>query len=240
MSLTKKLKYGVTGFTLGAVFFGGIAFGATTKIEVSLDPIKFIVDGKDKTPLNGKFNNNGTVVPASLSYSGTTYVPLKMVGDMVSKEVAWDGKTKSVLIGDPGSVGEQKSLTDLPPLKISSGNVDTNRSLKINDERYTKGIMTSVHSYNRMESQSYNLNGQYETLNFGYGTISVWSSGNLVKISVYGDGKELWSGNAVNGVPVNTASVPVKGVQELEIRFEAPEGDSANTTAAVVNPVLIK
>lgn len=239
MSLTKKLKYGVTGFTLGAVFFGGIAFGATTKIEVSLDPIKFIVNGEDKTPLNGKFNNNGTVVPASLSYSGTTYVPLKMVGDMVSKEVAWDGKTKSVLIGDPGSVGEQKSLTDLPPLKISSGDVDTNRSLVINNERYTKGIMAAVHLYNRMESQSYNLNGQYETLNFGYGTISTWSIGNLVKISVYGDGKELWSGNAVTGVPVNTASVPVKGVQELEIRFEAPE-DSANTTAAVVNPVLIK
>ncbi|MEN1990296.1 NPCBM/NEW2 domain-containing protein [Paenibacillus hubeiensis] len=237
MSLTKKLKYGVTGFTLGAVFFGGIAFGATTKIEVSLDPIKFIVNGVDKTPLNGKFNNNGTVVPASLSYSGTTYVPLKMVGDMVSKEVAWDGKTKSVLIGDTDSVGEQKSLTDLPPLKVSSEDVTTNESISINNERYTKGIKSTLFRSSPLEFQSYNLNGQYKTLNFGYANLGIYT-GNIVKISVYGDGKELWSGNAVTGVPVNTASVPVKGVQELEIRFE--HETSSIASAVVVNPVLIK
>ena len=76
------------GFTLGAVFFGSIAFAATTKIEASLDPIKFIIDNVDKTPLNGNFNNNGTSVPASLSYKGTTYVPLKMVSNMIDKNVA--------------------------------------------------------------------------------------------------------------------------------------------------------
>ncbi|WP_336780332.1 NPCBM/NEW2 domain-containing protein [Paenibacillus illinoisensis] len=239
MSLTKKLKYGVTGFTLGAVFFGGIAFGATSKIEVSLDPIKFIVDGVDKTPLNGKFNNNGTAVPASLSYSGTTYVPLKMVGDMVSKEVAWDGKTKSVLIGDPGSVGEQKSLTDLPPLKVSSRDISTNERTTIKGESYTKGIRTYVDQYFPTQFQSYNLNGHYKTLNFGYASDNDSSLGNIANITIYGDGKELWSGNAVQGVPLNTASVSVKGVQELEIKFESPKGTSGGA-AAIVNPVLIK
>lgn len=238
MSLTKKLKYGVAGFTLGAVFFGGIAFGATSKIEVSLDPIKFIVNGEDKTPLNGKFNNNGTVVPASLSYSGTTYVPLKMVGDMVSKEVAWDGKTKSVLIGDPGSVGEQKSLTDLPPLKVSS-NVYTNDRLIIDNVRYNKLIYASVSTYDPTEFQSYNLKGQYETLNFGYASYSL-SNGNMAKLSIYGDDKELWSGNVVKGVPLNTDSVSVKGVQELEFRFEHIKGQYSDASVVIINPVLIK
>lgn len=74
-----KLKYGVTGFLIGAVFFGSFAWAATNKIEVSFDPVKFMVDNVDKTPANGNFNNNGTSVPASIIYNGTTYVPLKLV-----------------------------------------------------------------------------------------------------------------------------------------------------------------
>ncbi|WP_091019683.1 MULTISPECIES: NPCBM/NEW2 domain-containing protein [Paenibacillus] len=237
MSLMKKMKYGVTGFTLGAVFFGGIAFGATTKIEVSLDQIKFIVDNVDKTPLNGKFNNNGTSVPASLSYSGTTYVPLKMVGNMVGKEVAWEGKTKSVLIGNV--VGEQKSLTDLPPLKVSSGEIKTNARMEVKGTRYTNGIRTLVSAYDPgVLSQSYNLNGQYKQFNFGYASIG--TGGSVGQISVYGDGEELWTGNAVTGVGLNEASVSVKGVQELEIRFENQKGEYTYTDIAIINPVLIK
>jgi len=242
MSVMKKIKYGVTGFTLGAVFFGGIAFGATTQIEVSLDPIKFVVNNVDKTPLNGKYNNNGTAVPASLSYNGTTYVPLKMVGEMVDKKVAWDGTTKSVLIGDV--VGGQQNLNDLAPLNVTGEvKTGTNNMVPGKSREVFKTISAIVSAYSpKTQSQSYNIKGQYKQLNFEYGSMTIIESGTGGaggKISVYGDGKELWTGNAVQGVILNQASVSISGVQELEIRFDCTDSH-IYTKIGIANPVLIK
>ncbi|NGZ76789.1 NPCBM/NEW2 domain-containing protein [Saccharibacillus alkalitolerans] len=224
MSLLKKMKYGVTGFTLGAVFFGGIAFGATSKIEVSLDPVKFIVNNVDKTPAGGKFNNNGTSVPASLSYNGTVYVPLKMVGGMVDKKVGWDAKSKSVLIGN--SAAERVYLTDLAPSKTD--HMSTNDGITIGGQEYKKALSTGS------GSQSYKLKGEYKTLTFGFGASDRASSGMSYEISVYGDGQKLWSGLAAAGVPLSDASVSVGGVSELEVKING----NIFYSAGVVDPVL--
>ncbi|WP_017812275.1 NPCBM/NEW2 domain-containing protein [Paenibacillus shenyangensis] len=233
MSAFKKIKYSMVGFTLGAVFFGSIAFAATTKIEVSLDPIKFVVDNVDKTPLNGNFNNNGTSVPASLSYKGTTYVPLKMVGNMVDKNVAWDGKTKSVLIGN--SAAAPVYLTDLAPMSISSDSVTINKETSIGDQSYKKTFVTNM-TLTKKEAISYNLKGQYKTFSFGYHV----GDEQISTIVIYGDGKELWSGLVTGGTPLQNESISVSGVQELKVSFERKESGTVVAHPIVVNPILIK
>lgn len=234
MSLMKKMKYGVTGFTLGALFFSGIALGATNKIEVSFDPVKFIVDNVDKTPANGKFNNNGSSVPSSIIYSGTTYVPLKLVGDMMGKPVGWDGKTKSILFGDSVAGGDY--LTDKAPSAVAE-RAQMNQAMVIGGQTYTKGLWMNYNGWSHTGTQEYNLNGQYKTFNFSFATLDKARSGSSASIKIYGDGKEIWSSNALAGVPIQSESVSVSGVLKLSVEFTS---EGYESYPAIVNPVLKK
>lgn len=228
-----KLKFGVAGFLVGTIFFSGIAWGATNNIEVSFDPVRFIVDKVDKTPSGGKFNNNGSSVPSSIIYSGTTYVPIKLVGDMIGKPVAWDGKTKSVLFGD--SVVEGDYLTDKAPVDVADKSI-VNSEMQLDNQKYKNGLFVNIY-YRNKTKQSYNLNGQYKSLNFNYASLDKASDGSSASIVIYGDGKELWSSTAVKGVPVQSATIPVNGVLQLDIEFTNISGDSY---PAIVNPLLSK
>lgn len=228
-----KLKFGAAGFLVGTLFFSGIAWGATNKIEVSFDPVRFIVDKVDKTPSGGKFNNNGSSVPSSLIYSGTTYVPIKLVGDMIGKPVAWDGRTKSVLFGD--SVVEGDYLTDKAPVDVADKSI-VNSEMQLDNQTYKNGLFVNIYNRNKTK-QSYNLNGQYKSLNFNYGSLDKASDGSSASMVIYGDGKELWSSTAVKGVPVQSATIPVNGILKLDIEFTNTSGDSY---PAIVNPLLSK
>lgn len=83
------MKKFILGFVTAAMFFGGIGTYAATssKIDVlwNVKAIKF--DGVTKTPSNKPF-----------VYNGSTYVPLRFVGENLNKEVLWDKATQSVLI----------------------------------------------------------------------------------------------------------------------------------------------
>ncbi|MCW3791482.1 NPCBM/NEW2 domain-containing protein [Paenibacillus sp. LS1] len=218
---------------MGTLFFSGIAWGATNKIEVSFDPVRFIVDKVDKTPSGGKFNNNGSPVPSSLIYSGTTYVPIKLIGDMIGKPVAWDGKTKSVLFGD--SVVEGDYLTDKAPVDVADKSI-VNSEMQLDNQTYKNGLYVNIY-YRNKTKQSYNLNGQYKSLNFNYASLDKASDDSSASMVIYGDGKELWSSTAVKGVPVQSATIPVNGVLKLDIEFANISG---NSYPAIVNPLLSK
>ncbi len=69
------------------------------KISVGFEKLRFIVAGDDRTSQDGMYNNNGTIVPESIIYEGTTYVPVRKVGEMLKMPVEWDGITKTVSIG---------------------------------------------------------------------------------------------------------------------------------------------
>ncbi|WP_025785687.1 copper amine oxidase N-terminal domain-containing protein [Sporosarcina sp. D27] len=89
------MKKFILGFVTAAMFFGGIGTYAATssKIDVlwNVKAIKF--DGVTKTPSNKPF-----------VYNGSTYVPLRFVGENLNKEVIWDKATQSVLINTKKSV----------------------------------------------------------------------------------------------------------------------------------------
>lgn len=191
------------------------------------------MDKVDKTPSGGKFNNNGSSVPSSIIYSGTTYVPIKLVGDMIGKPVAWDGKTKSVLFGD--SVAEGDYLTDKAPVDVADKSI-VNSEMQLDNQTYKNGLYVNIY-YRNKTKQSYNLNGQYKSLNFNYASLDKASDGSSASMVIYGDGKELWSSTAVKGVPVQSATIPVNGVLKLVIEFTNISGDSY---PAIVNPLLSK
>ena len=87
-------------FACGSLFFSGIAMAQQSNISVSFDKLKIFVGGADRTSSEGQYDNNGRKVPESLQYKGTTYVPIRMVGDLLGQPVYWESETRSVWIGE--------------------------------------------------------------------------------------------------------------------------------------------
>jgi hypothetical protein len=108
----KKLRAGLIGFLMGAMFFSSVAYAAT-KIEVTFLPLKYYFDGIQKLAPE---DQQGFV------YKGTTYVPLRFVSEALEKEVGYEGKTKSVYVGKQPE-GTYKYLKEFEPITTHGGTI---------------------------------------------------------------------------------------------------------------------
>lgn len=98
--MKKQLKGYFLGFLSAVVLTSGVTYAArTTKtIEAFYNNIKIYVDGIKVEPKDAVGN---TVEP--FIYNGTTYLPVRAVGEAIGKTVTWDGTTQSVYLGEkPG------------------------------------------------------------------------------------------------------------------------------------------
>ncbi|MGE5531011.1 MAG: NPCBM/NEW2 domain-containing protein [Bacteroidota bacterium] len=109
----------VAGIVIGLTLsLGGLVF-ASTALQVEMTPLKFFVDGADRTPPGGMYHNGSKDVPAGFVYEGTTYVPLKFVSELVGKDVSFREQDNSVWIGSKWP-GKFMWYTDLKPSDFSS------------------------------------------------------------------------------------------------------------------------
>ncbi len=100
------MKNTLKGYLIGVLstvmLLGCVAYAAsnTKTIEALYNNIKIYVDGVKIDP---KDANGNTVEP--FIYNGTTYLPVRAVGEAIGKTVTWDGATQSVYLGEkPGDV----------------------------------------------------------------------------------------------------------------------------------------
>ncbi len=94
----KKRLQGFVAGVLCCVLLAGIgvlAKNTTETIQAIYRDIKIYVDGVKIEP---KDANGNTVEP--FIYNGTTYLPVRAVGEAINKQVSWDGNTNSVYLGD--------------------------------------------------------------------------------------------------------------------------------------------
>jgi hypothetical protein len=251
---SSKFRYLVSGFILGSVLFSGLTYAATTNsISVSLDRVKFIINGVDKTTSDGKFNNQGSIVPASFIYSGTTYIPMRMVSNMLGKTVDWDGSTRSVIIGS--EKGEGVSLTNTIPIK-SYSSVQMNPSMQVNQQKYNHGISLSATTGGQKNAfATFVTDRQYKTFTGQIGlddklNASSNPTGYDVQIYAYYPNeldteKILWKGSVVPGAPLQEFNVDIQGTYSIGIqvftRVESLWLDSdSRGTIVVVDPYLVK
>ena len=82
--MIKNIKYFVLGVVFTVITIMSLQVFADN-IEVMFDSIKIKVDGNDITKTN-------------ILYKGTTYVPLRAIGEILDKDVVWDGDTRTANI----------------------------------------------------------------------------------------------------------------------------------------------
>lgn len=92
----KRVKSFLLGFLIGALIFGSITvFADTTEIKAFLSDIKISLNGK---VLELKDANNNSIQP--IVYNGTTYLPVRAIGEIFDKKIEWEQETSTIKISE--------------------------------------------------------------------------------------------------------------------------------------------
>ena len=179
----EKLKGFVTGALAMGVLLGGFgavnAKKATEAIEIAYNNIKIYVDGMKVEP---KDANGRDIEP--FIYNGTTYLPVRAVGEAMGKTVNWDGATQTVYLG--AKPGASEYMTDILPAYESGGVLD-------NAYRYKEySAITSG------GTESFNLGGvkYLDGITIHEKTWAVWNTNSKYKsmtgVLCHVDGTDSW------------------------------------------------
>lgn len=195
--MKKEFKNLVLGMLIGGTAVGAIptvAKDARDYIEVTYRNIKIYADG----------NLVDTTGNEAFIYNGTTYLPVRAVGNAFNKAIDWDGANSSVYIGKrPDTIGSPTVLIenldyftkDISLLALSDSGKDNVGNIH--------GSGMALDSDGGGEVQ-YLLNAQYKrikgTVGLAYGDRNATEE-SIFKI--YGDGKLLFSSR-----PITAGNVP--------------------------------
>lgn len=98
------VKTFLVGAIIGGVLVSGVGYASSylTSIEVNVKPINVTYNGEEviSAGSENEFKSGSNLVPASFIYKGTTYVPVRLVGEAVGKNLDWNGNTRTVSITD--------------------------------------------------------------------------------------------------------------------------------------------
>lgn len=104
-----KVNVGIiTAVAAVSLSIGAVAGGVVENITAELHrDLSIVIDGKTQTftDVNGQ-----TVYP--IMYNGTTYLPIRAIGGVMGKPVAWDGETETVILGEKDAFHSVVAMPD--------------------------------------------------------------------------------------------------------------------------------
>ena len=168
--MKKRLQGLIAGVVIGAILTSGVVY--SKNIQKAIDAVymnvKLVIDGEEIIPKDV----NGNVVEPFI-YNGTTYLPVRAIGEAFNKDVHWDGETATVFVGDIVKPAKEVYLYDKPYLECEipgefKAGEDANISVgKIKRDNITKYIGFNLDTYEKnssgnleySNSVTYSLNG---------------------------------------------------------------------------------
>ena len=190
----------------------GTALAANTvykNIRVQYCGIKLVVNGAPVTP---KDANGSTVEP--FIYNGTTYLPVRAVGNALGQDVSWNGNTKTVYIGMNETDTKAKKLT---PYETNGMTVleANGKTVTMMGKRYTQGLRTD---YTYADCTAlYNLDGLYKSVEMDIGHVDN-GAGGTIALNFYVDG-ELTDTYELEG-EMTTKHIKVDLNRGLQLKIE--------------------
>ena len=207
-----NVKSGLCGFIVGVTAMctvPAVAKDIQTTISVAYKNIKIYADGN---LVNTSDSNEAFI------YNGTTYLPVRAVGEAFNKAVNWDGKNSAVYIGT------QPANMSQPTVLLEDLDYFTSTMHFLDMQDGGKDNLGNIHSSGvRCDGDAgeiiYVLDGKYKTFS---GVVGLSYSGRDTNreygLKVYGDGKLLYSSpNFTGGVKPEKFNFDITGVLELKI-----------------------
>lgn len=188
------------------------AMAVLTGKTVQIFPgVNIYIDDKELRPTDAAGNPVEVFI-----YNGTTYLPVRAIGEALGKVVQWDGATSSVYIGKHSGEKPAVMLADLD--YFTGKDWDREGSHKDNLGTVRTDI---IYCYENALSNTYKINGQYTkitgTFFREYEHRSEYYKNQELKI--YGDGKLLYSVTMSAGIEPIEFSVDLRGVLELKVEM---------------------
>ena len=123
--MKRTIRMALTALLALAVSTAG-AFAA--EVDAHFNKVNIEVGGELKA-VSGEFfvreRTDGTqlIMPYSILYKGTTYLPLAKVCELVGKDVSWDGETRTVYISTPRVPAEGSPASTAQPSDFQVGKI---------------------------------------------------------------------------------------------------------------------
>ncbi|MFD0591029.1 stalk domain-containing protein [Paenibacillus sp. GCM10027627] len=236
-----RMKKGiVVGIVAGVLLAQGSSIFAESikkNIGVTYGVVKrILVDGIDKTPSSDKM---------PFVFEGSTYVPLRYIGETLGKKVDYDSATGTVIIGKNV---KGNYLTDSIPymtdeihaFKINNSNdegmsksgayyYEKNFVMKSGGKQYSKGITVTPDS-DGIGKLFYNLDGQYSKLEGFVAFDENYRLDDIDKgyeVKFYVDDKLSQEITIKKGELPKLVSVNLDKGLQLKIEFVRPAGDTS-------------
>lgn len=216
--LTKRIFAAVlvVGLTIGTALAANTP--TVKNLVANYMGIKLVVNGVQVTPKDG----NGNVVDPFI-VDGTTYLPVRAVGEALGLDVNWDGETKTVYIGEIPGQGINW-MTKLPPYQVHRGTVydgsDPKKSFSVAGNTQTLGV-TFEFSGGAGETDGiaiWNTNSQYKTM-----TLTVGHMGNKdefdATMEVYLDGVYSTEYELKYDAAPKTITIPLNYAPNVKLQF---------------------
>ncbi len=158
-------------------------------------------------------NVNGNPVEVFV-YNGTTYLPIRAVGEALGKTVQWDPKTNSAYLGK--HTGEKPAVW-LQDLDYFTGE---NLEIKTTEKDNLGNTRQDVVCGNAKFNNIYLINGQYSAISGTFFQLyDDRSHTGKSTISIYGDGELLYHAEMAGGIKPIDFYVDLTGILELRVEF---------------------
>ena len=241
----KQTKGFMTGIIIGVLLATSLSVAFAAPIEQTItafyNDIKIYIDGVLIMP---KDVNGNKVEP--FIYNGTTYLPVRSVGEAFGKSVSWDGNTNSVYIGKNNTDNPAVLLGDLDwinlqtksdsfykksyGLKDSTGNIHENAIL-IGAKTWGNDIEENT------IFAEYVLNQKYSSFK---GSLIIpfdtRSSDDVYNITFLTDDNQIYkSPNLTAGTLPISFDVNVSGALKFTIKIVRIEKNAGNSSIGIVN-----
>ena len=214
--MKQKWTHRIGALALCGALLGGtaaLAAGVTYKtIQVLYSDISLVVDGVPITPRDA----NGVEVEPFV-YNGTTYLPVRAVGEAIGKQVTWDGKTQTVYIGEAPGAAEYLPIVCPPYQKLgySSDNTFSMDGISYHANSFTLG---GIYLRNWPHAL-FNLNGQYSALEVTICHLDGHANQDST-VNIYLDGVYSQSITLKPEEMAKTVTIPLEYALQLKIEAE--------------------
>ncbi len=211
LSLALALALSLGMFTMGA-----LAASGTRTLEVTYKDIKLVIDGQEIVPKDAAGN-----VVEPFQANGTTYLPVRAIGEALGKEVSWDGSTNTVYVGQAAAAAL--------PYQVNGADLydgsKTDASFSVAGKAYKAGVvLRSYSSLSSWHGDFYDGSAIWNTEGCQSMTFSVGHVGSRqrnAKLYVALDGVSAGEYDLTwDGAP-QTITVPLNGAANLKLTLVA-------------------
>ncbi|MBQ3109941.1 MAG: NPCBM/NEW2 domain-containing protein [Clostridia bacterium] len=213
------MKKRLQGFVAGALLVAmlgcvpTIAKEAVEAILVEFANIKIYLDGEEVEAKDAKGNKVEPFI-----YNGTTYLPVRAVGNAIGKDVSWDGIEKVVYLGvKPGDA--ENWLDVCGPYQYKKGTeyrMADNKFFTMSGKKYTNGFVLGTRRENG--EALFNLDGKYKSVSFKVGRIDDNETyAHDATLNIYVDGIIAYTRELNYDDVAQKITIPLNGALQMKI-----------------------